>query len=199
MIVLDMEMSGTSPTKHSILSIGAVDFLNPENVYYKECRIWEGAHLMKEALEVNGFSEQDCMDLNKITEAEVVRDFFEWALSAEEHTIAGYNTAFDNWFLIAAAERAHTNFPLARRTLDLHTACYFHAIRRGIMPPTENGHSGLTSNAVSVYVGIPKEPRPHNALNGAKQAAECFSRLMHERTLIKDFSEYSIPWLSARV
>jgi DNA polymerase III epsilon subunit-like protein len=31
MIVIDLEMSGIYPEKHSILSIGAVDFSSPKN------------------------------------------------------------------------------------------------------------------------------------------------------------------------
>jgi hypothetical protein len=55
MIVCDCEFSGTDPILHSLVSIGAVDFLDPSRQFYAECRIWEGAHVMDEALEVNGF------------------------------------------------------------------------------------------------------------------------------------------------
>ena len=40
MIVIDIEASGTEWAKHSILSIGALDFEHPENRFYEECRIW---------------------------------------------------------------------------------------------------------------------------------------------------------------
>ena len=41
MIVLDVEASGTEPALHSVVAIGAIDFDNPGNRFYKECRIWE--------------------------------------------------------------------------------------------------------------------------------------------------------------
>ena len=58
MLVVDVEASGTEAAKHSIVSIGALDFSNPSIRFYGECRIWEGAHVMPEALMVNGFSEE---------------------------------------------------------------------------------------------------------------------------------------------
>jgi len=39
MIVADIEATGLDPRKHSILSIGAVDFEHPERQFYGECRI----------------------------------------------------------------------------------------------------------------------------------------------------------------
>jgi hypothetical protein len=43
MLVLDVEASGTNYEKHSIVSLGALDLRNPENRFYGECRIWDGA------------------------------------------------------------------------------------------------------------------------------------------------------------
>ena len=45
-----MEFSGLDPRKHSIVSIGAVDFENPSRQFYKECRIWHGAEIVPESL-----------------------------------------------------------------------------------------------------------------------------------------------------
>src|SRR3990167_7954681 len=52
MIIIDVEASGTEYTKHSIVSLGAVDFSDPTRRFYGECRIWDGAHIMEGALEV---------------------------------------------------------------------------------------------------------------------------------------------------
>ena len=52
MIVVDLETTGVDPRKHSILSIGAVDFNNQENYFYGECRIREGALIDNYALAV---------------------------------------------------------------------------------------------------------------------------------------------------
>ena len=51
MIVVDVETSGMDAYKHSLLSIGAVDFENPVERFYEECRIWDGAGLWTNRLQ----------------------------------------------------------------------------------------------------------------------------------------------------
>lgn len=196
MIVLDVEASGTNPYKHSLVSIGALDFNNPKNQFYAECRIWEGAHVMPEALAVCGFSEAEIRDPNKKSDKEIVEEFLKWKDSVEEHTTAGQNPSFDRDFIMATCERNHLDYPLAFRTIDLHTAAYVHMLKWGIEPPVEHQRSALNSSAIQHYVGIPEEPRPHNALNGAKVAAEALSRILRDKKLLPEFKEFEIPWLS---
>lgn len=194
MIIVDVESSGVEPTKHSVLSIGAIDFSNPDNQFYGECRIWNGAHVMDEALAINGFSREEITDKNKQTEESLVKSFLDWVLPLDEHTIAGQNPSFDRDAIHKAAERYHLNWPLAYRTIDLHTACYFHMVKKGIIPPVANKRSDLNSDKIMKYVGIPAEPRPHNALNGAKVATEALSRLLYGKTLLEEFKGYPISW-----
>ncbi len=52
MLVVDVEASGTDEYKHSIVSVGALDLANPTNRFYEECRVWDGAHIMDEAMAV---------------------------------------------------------------------------------------------------------------------------------------------------
>ena len=106
MVILDVEASGTDNRIHSIVSIGAVDFDNPERQLYDECRIWDGAHVMDEALEVCGFSKEEIIDPSKKSEAELYDGFVEFALNTEDHTLAGQNPSFDRDYLHAAALRA---------------------------------------------------------------------------------------------
>lgn len=194
MIVLDVEASGTEPYKHSLVSIGALDFHNPKNQFYAECRIWEGAHISEEALGVNGFTEAEIQDPKKKTDKEIVQEFLAWAASIEEHTTAGQNPSFDRDFIKATCERYHLDYPLAHRTIDVHTAAYVHMVKWGIEPPVEHHRSALNSTAIQNYVGIPEEPKPHNALNGAKVAAEALSRILYDKKLLPEFKEFDIPW-----
>ncbi len=196
MIVVDGEFSGLDPAKHSLLSLGALDFYNPSNQFYAECRVWDGAHIADEALVVNGFTKEQATDKSKMSEAELIAEFIRWAMQCSEHTLAGHNVGIDLGFLRAAALRAHLDWPFAHRVIDLHTMAYFHILKRGIKPPSKKNRSDLNSDAVSEYVGIPTEKKPHNALGGAKQAAECFSRLIHETYLFEEFKECKVPWLS---
>ena len=197
MIVVDVESSGVSYEKNSIIAVGAIDISHPENRFYQECRIWEGAHINAEATAIHGMSDAAITDPNKPSEAETVHAFIEWAVKLEERTLAGQNVSFDRDFLRAAAERAgHTNWPFAHRTIDTHTLCHMHMVKRGIVPPVDPVHkrSALNLDAVLNYCGIPDEPDPHNALTGAMCHAEVISRLLYDKPLLPEFEKYPIPW-----
>jgi len=195
MIIVDVEASGTDYARHSIVSVGALDLLHPDNRLYEECRIWDGAHIMDEALAVNGFSAAEVTDRSKQTEADLIHRFLAWSDSVQERTLAGQNVSFDRDFLKAAAERAgHTNWPFAYRTIDTHTLCYMHIVRRGLQPPVAHRRSALNLDAVLNYCGIPEEPNPHNALTGALSHAEVISRLLYGKKLLPEFEAFPIPW-----
>lgn len=197
MLIVDVEASGTEAHKHSIVSVGALDLMNPTNRFYAECRIWEGAHIMDEALKVNGFTKEQITDPQKLSEAELVKQFLHWSESVGERTLAGQNVSFDRDFLKYASERAgHTEWTFAYRTIDTHTLCYMHMIERGLKPPmhARNRHSALNLDAVMNYCGIPDEPEPHNALTGALSHAEVISRLLYGRKLLPEFEQFDIPW-----
>jgi len=193
MIVIDVEASGVSPEKDSLVSVGAVDFANPENRFYEECRIWDGAHVEKESLAVNGFSKEEITDPKKPTDREVVVAFLAWLENIDERTLAGHNPSFDRDFLQATAYRYHINWPLAHRTLDLHSICYFDILKRGISRPNTHGHSALNLDAILTYLGLPPEPKPHNALTGALVETEAFGRLFYEKPFLKEFLRYPMP------
>ena len=194
MIVLDTELSGLEPHKHSLVSIGAYDFDHPENFFYEECRIWDGAHIMDEALEVNGFNKAQITDPKKVSDREAVEHFLAWSLKVEDRTIAGQNPSTDRDFIKATCERYHLNWPLAHRVIDLHSICFYHMLKRGIPIPMIHSHSDLGLDEILEYVGLTLEPKPHNALMGAKLETECFSRLIHERACFDEFKFSPIPW-----
>ena len=195
MLVVDVEASGVEPWKHSIVSLGALDFANPTNRFYEECRVWDGAHIMDDALKVNGFTKEQITDTNKQSEADLIHAFLHWSEGLEERTLVGQNVSFDRDFLRHAAERAgHTEWPFAYRTLDTHTMAYMHMIERGLQPPVRSRRSALDLDAVLNYCGIPEEPHPHNALTGALSHAEVVARLLYNRKLLPEFAQFEIPW-----
>ncbi len=199
MIVVDVEASGVDYEKNSIVSVGALELERPDRRLYDECRIWDGAHIEEGALLVNGFTREEITDPGKQTEAELARKFIAWALEADDRTFAGQNVSFDRDSLKAAAARAgHTDWPFAYRTVDTHTLCYMHMVKRGLVPPLDpvKKHSALNLDAVLVYCGIPEEPEPHNALTGALCHAEVISRLLYDKKLLPEFERYDIPWHS---
>lgn len=196
MLIVDVEASGTEYGKHSIVSLGAVDLEHPENRFYAECRIWEGAHIMEGALAVNGFTEAEITDPTKMSEAELITQFLEWSQHMSDRTLAGQNVSFDRDFIKAACERAGLAWDLAYRTIDTHTLCFMHIVKAGKTPPIDAQHrrSALNLDAVLQYCGIPDEPDPHNALTGALSHAEVISRLLYGKKLLPEFEQFEIPW-----
>lgn len=196
MIVVDIEATGTNAQVHSIVSLGAIDLNKPERQLYLECKRFEGAHIMEGALEVNGFTESEIDDITKMSEAELFIQFMEWSHECDDRTLIGQNVSFDRAFLAAAADRADKPFDLPYRTLDTHSMCYMHMVKKGVTPPfdAQHKHTSLNLNAVLNYCGIPAEPNPHNALIGAKCHAEVASRLLFNTPLLPEFSKFPLPW-----
>ena len=199
MIVVDVETTGIDPKKHSLVSIGAVDFCNPANQFYEECRIWDGAEIMQphgeygNPLDINGFTEQQIKDPNKKSLKQVIQEFLEWAETCKNKTIAGHNPWMDLCFIQDSAERYGLVNSFGKRTIDLHTVCYVHYLKRGIEPPLNKKRTSINADHVFVYTGICPEPKPHIAINGAKWEAEAFSRLIYGKSLLKEFEEYPVP------
>lgn len=200
MIVIDVETTGTNPDIHSIVSVGVLDFFNSGNNFYQECRIWKGAEIQQAALDVNGFTRKEITDPRKKSLKSLVTDFLQWAEDIEDKTLAGHNVSFDISFLISSAERYNVEWSLGCRpidppcrTLDLHSVAYAHYLRKGIQIPLKDGRSALSANKIFEYVGLPREPVPHNGLVGAKMEAEALSRIIYGKSLLKEFEKYKIP------
>lgn len=195
MIIVDVEASGVSPLKDSLVSVGAVDFADPGRTFYEECRIWDGAHIEDEALRVNGFTREEITDRKKETDGEIVEHFLQWVMESGERTLAGQNVSFDRDFLESAAHRHHLDWPLAHRVVDLHSACYLHMIERGQTPPADpvHRHSALNLERILAYVGVPADRKTHHALKDAKLEAEAFSRLFRGAPFFPEFRPFPVP------
>jgi DNA polymerase III epsilon subunit-like protein len=208
MIVIDVEATGIDPKKNSLLSIGAVNFHNPKEQFYKECYAFEGAEIDESAIAYCGFTMEQATDKSKLSEGEMVQAFFDWAKQFDQITLAGENVVWlDLAALSYAAERHGLKhdfafksqfayqqpMPFGFRTVDLHSISYAHHLKRGVKPPMEKGLTRLSADTTLQYVGIPPEPKPHHALNGAKYEAEAFSRFIYGKNLLPEFTEYPIP------
>ena len=125
---------------------------------------------------------------------QAIQKFSIWLNARKYKTIAGHNVTFDRDFLKASAEKYGIKLPITYRTVDLHTLGYIHHTKRNLTSHIdEQGRTNLNSDTVFNYVGLPSEPKPHNALTGAKMTAEAFSRLIYGKNLLKEFENYSIP------
>jgi DNA polymerase III epsilon subunit-like protein len=193
MIVLDLETTGIDPRLHSIIEIGAIDFSNPSNIFNGKCQIWSGAEVDLQALEINGFTVEDIQDKNIESHQELLSRFKNWAELIEDKTIAGQNVDFDIAFLTESYKRFGLNFNLGKRKVDQHSIVFAHLLRRNIKPPLKDGVSDLSSDIIMKYVGLPPEPRPHRALNGARYETESLSRLIFGKGVFDEFADFAIP------
>lgn len=194
MIVLDIETTGLDPELNGLLSIGAIDYLHPNETFYGECRIREGERIEPEAISVNGFNPEEIKDKSKLSTRDLIIEFDEWLKSRSIKMIGGLHvSAFDVPFLNKKALQCGVRMRLHRRTIDLHSIAYAKMQELGKVVPMTDGWSVMDTDVIYPFVGLPKEPKPKNALSGAKWEAEAMSRLIHGSGLIKALSRYPIP------
>lgn len=197
MIVVDIESTGLDSTESSIVSIGAVDLNNPTNQFYGECRIFDGAYIDPVALKINGFTLEQINDAKKMSLEQLMKEFISWSTNPniKSRILAGHNVGqFDFQFLLQSAKRYSLKWPFGHRVRDLHTTCLNHIEIRGLIVPLKDGRtSNVDSTYCFNYVGLPDEPEPHNALTGAKMAAEALSRLIYGKKLLEEFREFEVP------
>jgi hypothetical protein len=80
----------------------------------------------------------------------------------------------------------------------VHSLVWLHMASRGVSIPMKNHHSAINLGTALAYVGLPEEPKPHNALTGAYCHAEVISRIAYTKKLLPDFSSFDIPWETSR-
>ena len=192
MIIVDVETSGLSYSRNSILSIGAVKFTVPEDTFYGECQAREGADITQGALDVNGFTREQITDPKKPTEEQLVRKFLDWVSPQTNKVFGGHVTSFDLSFISGACYRYKFENPFYFRSVDLHSLAYAKMLQIGLTPYSSDDKK-LSLDNILVFVGMPKEPKPHIALNGAKYETEAFYRLIFGKSAYKEFEEHLVP------
>ena len=174
MIIVDIETSGVNPNKNGMLSIGAVD-LDSNQEFYLECQLTEGREVEPIALEINGFTLENIRHENKLTDTEALLTFCRWTERFKDKMLGGHNIGhLDILFLEEIWSRIDSGFlggikpkfPFSYRTVDLHSISY-----------AEFGES-LTHPQICEALGLTPEPKPHNALEGAKSEAAAFRLLL---------------------
>ncbi len=193
MIILDVETTGINPYKNSIVSIGAIEFENPSNKIYLECRPFDNAVIEDAALKVNGYTREQLLDQNRMSLKDAITSFIQYVDKIPNKIISGQNVFFDMSFLKCSIELYNIDYRFATRIIDQHSVCYVSMIKTGYKVPMKNGNSDLNSDLIMEYVGIPVEPKPHIAINGAIWEAEAMSRLLNGKNLLPEFKSYLVP------
>ena len=209
MIVLDLEMSGLYPEKHGIWQIGALDLENPENYFIQECRIDDDEEVFQQALDITGKTEVYLRDKNKQSQKQLLENFFKWAESIKIKNCICQNPSFDLNFILIKARKYGLKQNFHYRSFDMHTIAalkYFQLNGKWLLSKNKS-HSefglprilefcGMKDTRISTNVEtreVIREGTPHNALEDVKLTAECFSRIVFGKNLIKEFQHILIP------
>lgn len=193
MIIIDIETTGLDPRKHSLISIGAVNFDNPAETFYGECRMFDGAEIMEEVLEMNGFTVDQVIDKKKQSPSDLINKFVEWLNQFPDQTIGGHNVHSDLGFLRIEAARSNLKYRFSYRVVDLHTVAYVKRLTVKDAEPLTKDKTGLEIDDIVKFVGIDPDREAFQALEDARLEAECFSRLIFGKSLFDDFKEYEVP------
>ncbi len=158
--IVDVETSGDDPLVHEILEIGLLVVDQKELSIIDSGNWLVKPHHIKNAilaaLERNGYNEKDWKDAQTLDSV-----MSEFSGKTKDAVFTSFNVTFD-WGFIREAFR-NTGEPnlMDYHRLDVLTLAW------------EKGGENLPRlnlKAVSEYFGVPPEPNPHRAINGAETA-----------------------------
>ena len=177
---LDVETTGLDPTKHGMLSLGVKLFNGAE--FYEENYLREGIEIHPKALAVNGENEANLLardESNYNSEYQTLCQLIDFCEEHDSWVIIGKNPKFDYNFLLEIWKRNGGNereFPFTYRVINYGDFAIPLMILEGMVVPP----NGFSSSDIQNYLEIPEEPKPHNALNGAKYNVECVTRVLEK-------------------
>lgn len=161
MIVLDIETTGIDETINSILSIGAVS-LETNEEFYIELKARNDDIISPKALEINGFTLEECYKSN-ISQEEGYLMFVDFCKKQNDFLIGGQQIGtFDLKFLKYINDVFNHEWLFGYRSVDLHSIAY-HKYKKS-----------MSLDKILIELGLDPEPKPHNALTGALLEAKCF-------------------------
>ncbi len=196
MIVLDIETSGIDHVRCGIWQIGAVDFDNSERVFLEEARIDDDDLIYEKGkvklFDIIGKTEEQLRDKTKQSQKEMLEKFFKWCEKSKIKNFMCECPQFDVAFLEIRALKYGLKFPFHYRSFDLHSIAQAKMLEVNGKFSIEYDHtSGLRK--IIPFCGMKDERGFHNALEDAKLTAECFSRVLKGKNLLKEYEHFPIP------
>ncbi len=204
MIVVDTEFTSLN-FKGGLWQIGALELENPENTFLEDARIDEGDEIQQAALDVVGKTKKELSEIRRQSQKEMLEHFFKWVKKIKIKNIVCQGQ-WDFSYILITADKYGLDFPFPHRCFDLHSiaqAKYFNI--KGYFLIKED-KSGMSLTSVLEFCGIKDKRRiidkkgiliqqgtPHNALKDCKLEAECFSRLIYGKSLLKEFAKFKVP------
>ncbi len=192
-LVVDLEMSGSTPGVHDIIQIGAM--LVDE--HFEEIASFDTLILPENETDfdpgskkIHGISQ---FELNEAPSLEETLEELEyWLMEEGGYTsrqamrglkIAGQGINNDISFLKASYNTVNLSWPFAYQYLDLQDMMYLYSqiLKANDKPVPER----LNLNMIASFFDLQRDHDKHNALEDARLTALCFEALMKQIELIK--------------
>jgi len=200
MIALDIESSGVDMARCGIWQIGAIEIGNPKNQFIQEARIddedeiYDSPSAKKTVFEVTGKDEKYFRDKKKQSQKQLLKNFFAWCSKIRPDTLVSHHPQFDFAFIELKAIKYGLEMPFSYRAFDLHTIAQLKYFEKNGNFLLEDGKSKMGLSRMFEMCGMKDERgTSHNALQDAKLAAECFSRLVYGKNLLSEFAKFPVP------
>lgn len=160
---VDVETTGLDPTCHEIIEFAALkDNGDRLTTKISPDRIDQAS---PQALKVNGYTPQMWEDAPSLEE--VAPDISEFLTDC---VIIGHNIRFDMAFIETSLRSIGIQERLDYHVVDTVTLAYEHLVPLGL--------ESLSLRNVCKFLGIPPEPKPHCAYNGAYLAQQVYHKLV---------------------
>ena len=177
-VVVDVETSGLDPRIHGILEIGAVKMATGDE-FTCEVRLEDDMVYDQGVYRVNGIAEERARSSERMSVEAALFELFGWLSPCPDGgkgwLMAGSNPRFDDGFLRAAyGDDTAAKYPFLRHLLDLQTVAFTYFVATGTPMP-----KSLSADAIYRAVGLPEEPKPHQALRGARYEAHGFHTIFN--------------------
>ena len=168
-VSVDIEASGPSPSRHSILSIGACLVDDPGRGFYAELRPWS-READPTAMQVHGLSLEELTDHGEEPAIALQRleDWLVAELGGRTPVFVGHNAAFDWMFVADAFHRYLGHNPFGHAALD--TKSFFAGLTGA-----QWGDTGLAQIAARYDEA---GALPHHALEDARIQARLFAAML---------------------
>lgn len=169
LIITDVETTGLYAGYHEIIEVGAL-VVDPKDFQIKSSTDFKvkpehPQRITRMARSVNGYNARDWKNAMSLKEA-----MREYATLSKDGLFWGYNVAFDWSFISDGFRKTGVKNPMDYHRLDIPSIAYEKLSPKGL--------EKLSADAVSVFLGLPPEAKPHRAINGAMQAYNIFTKLV---------------------
>jgi len=187
-VFLDTETNGLNPRIHKIIELAFKIVDLSTGILKKEYQViishpieaWEKSD--PESLNVNGFNWDEVSKgrPESLVAQEIIDCFTQWGIQRRKGVFICQNPSFDRAFfsgLIDGNTQEQLNWPY--HWLDLASMYWALLLEKektiGGRLPWE---TGLSKDAIAAYYHLPKEEKPHRAMNGVNHLLLCYQAIV---------------------